>query len=115
MRVREARVNAVLVAVLATAFLVRGSFSFLHTWEHPYTIHNGDESMLPLEAVAWWEGVTPAEVGWPASTTRLLLGSVYAIAMVVTTPSVLPLDGQSFSGALNVFSDWTRAQWRDPS
>jgi hypothetical protein len=48
-------------------------------WEAPFTPHHPDEAILPLEAVALWEGITPREVGWPASTTRLLLSGTFAV------------------------------------
>ncbi|MES1254268.1 MAG: hypothetical protein ABUS56_01590, partial [Acidobacteriota bacterium] len=42
-------------------------------WSAPWTPHQADEHILPLDALALWEGITPREVGWPASTTRLIL------------------------------------------
>ena len=108
-------IRAALVGVLVVGFSLRASFCLPGGWKEPYAMHHGDEHMLPLEALAWWEGVSPAEIGWPASTTRILLGSVYAVAMVGTTPAVLPIGGQSVTGALDTFTDWTRAQWQDPS
>src|SRR5262249_23624171 len=52
-------------------------------WSAPWTPHHPDEDILPLEALALWEGVTPREVGWPASTTRLTLSAVQGVQWVV--------------------------------
>jgi hypothetical protein len=65
-----------LASILLIGTVARGSF-FL--WSQPWTPHHPDEDILPLEALALWEGVTPREVGWPASTTRLALSAAQAI------------------------------------
>ncbi len=56
-----------LAAVLLLAVLARMS---VVTWSDPWGPHHPDEHILPLEALALWEGITPREVGWPGSTTR---------------------------------------------
>ncbi|MEO7192553.1 MAG: hypothetical protein ABI051_15985 [Vicinamibacterales bacterium] len=60
--------------ILAVVFGAGARASFL-AWQDPWGPHHPDEGILPLEAVALWEGVTPREVGWPASTTRLMLSA----------------------------------------
>ena len=67
-----------LVTVLVVAAALRLSFAMPGVWQQPWTPHHGDEHVLPFEALALWEGVTPREVGWPASTTRIALSALYA-------------------------------------
>lgn len=67
--------RAALFAVLLIGVLARLS---VVGWSDPWGPHHADEHILPLEALALWEGVTPREVGWPASTTRLMLSAAYA-------------------------------------
>lgn len=49
-----------LAAVLLLALLARAS---VVTWSDPWGPHHPDEHILPLEALALWEGITPREVG----------------------------------------------------
>lgn len=65
---------ATIVAILIGAFLRIG----VVRWADPWDSHHPDEHILPLEAMALWEGVTPREVGWPGSTTRLVLSAIAA-------------------------------------
>ncbi len=69
-----------LVAVLLAGAAVRAGVVF---WSDPWGPHHPDEHILPLEALALWEGVTPREVGWPASTSRLVLSVVEAGELAV--------------------------------
>jgi len=76
---RARRVDyAWLVTVLVVAAVLRLSFAVPGVWQQPWTPHHADEHVLPFEALALWEGVTPREVGWPASTTRIALSALYA-------------------------------------
>src|SRR5262249_45543852 len=68
--------RAAVVALIVAGALVRGGVVF---WSDPWGPHQPDEHILPLEALALWEGVTPREVGWPGSTTRLVLSGVQAV------------------------------------
>lgn len=69
-RFTSARARTWLAAVLLLGLAVRSGIVF---WDRPWEPHHPDEHILPLEAIALWEGITPREVGWPATTTRLLL------------------------------------------
>lgn len=64
--------------MVVTAAALRLSFFVPGVWEQPWTPHHFDEHILPYEALALWEGVTPREVGWPAGPSRLALSAVYA-------------------------------------
>ena len=86
-----------LVAVLAVAVLVRLAFLLPSYWAHPYEVHHQDEHFLPLEAVALWEGVTPDELGWPASPSRLLLSAAYLGLLVTETAPALLAQGASLT------------------
>jgi hypothetical protein len=66
------------LTVLVLASALRLSFAVPGVWQQPWTPHHADEHILPFEALALWEGVTPREVGWPASTTRVGLSALYA-------------------------------------
>jgi hypothetical protein len=67
-------------ALVAVGILARLS---IFTWSAPWTPHQADEHILPLDALALWEGITPREVGWPASTTRLVLSAGSAVLWFV--------------------------------
>src|SRR5256885_9996091 len=72
--IRLATIAAILIGALVRINVVR--------WAEPWAPHQPDEHILPLEAVALWEGVTPREVGWPGSTSRLVISAVAAIPVV---------------------------------
>ncbi|MBS1817562.1 MAG: hypothetical protein JSU08_06515 [Acidobacteria bacterium] len=74
---QPSRARLALVAVLLLGFAARLS---VFTWQAPFTPHHPDEAILSQESLALWEGITPREVGWPASTTRLLFSSAHALA-----------------------------------
>ncbi|MGE3808243.1 MAG: ArnT family glycosyltransferase [Gemmataceae bacterium] len=79
----------VFIAVLALAALLRAGCLVDGVWEDPFDYHHTDESLLPYEALASWEGVVPRELGWPGATTRLALSAVYAMDMVLWQPGLL--------------------------
>ncbi len=66
------------VVVLA---LLAGAAARLNVlrWNQPWVPHQADEHILGAEALALWEGITPREVGWPGSTTRLAFSGVAAV------------------------------------
>jgi hypothetical protein len=71
---RLAIVAVILIGAFARVGVVR--------WAEPWDAHQPDEHILPLEALALWEGITPREVGWPASTSRLVISAVAAVQCV---------------------------------
>jgi hypothetical protein len=97
-----------LAALLLAAALTRLSYL---AWDDPYGPHQADEHFLPLEALAMWEGVAPREMGWPGSTSRLLLSTVYAGRLLLDTGSSLTQG--SLDERLAVVSRWIGAQWAD--
>jgi hypothetical protein len=40
-----------------------GARAAVLSWDDPCHPHHPDEGILPLEAIALWEGVTPREIG----------------------------------------------------
>ena len=68
-----------LLGVVAIGLALRALVVF---WSVPLTPHHPDERILSFEAIGLWEGVTPREVGWPASTTRLALSGAHAVQFV---------------------------------
>lgn len=101
------------LSIIALAFVVRASC--LVAWEEPGGVHHVDEPLLAYESLALWESVTPRELGWPASTTRLALGGACAVTMVAGPDS--PLRGSSTSppDLLAAVARWSRARLDDPA
>jgi hypothetical protein len=83
-------------------------------WTDPWTPHHPDEHILPLEALALWEGVTPREVGWPASTTRLTLSGAAAAKWVLEESRSWARTGMDET-SLAFISQWIGAQYVDPT
>src|SRR5215467_12016446 len=81
-----ARVPAQTLRLLTIAAILIGAVVRIGLvwWTDPWDTHHPDEHILPLEAIALWEGVTPREVGWPGSTTRLALSATQAIQWAAT-------------------------------
>jgi hypothetical protein len=78
-------------------------------------VHHQDEHFLPLEAVALWEGVTPDELGWPASPSRLLLSAVYLGLLVTETAPALWAQGASLTDRMQTIAQWTLDRYHDPT
>ncbi len=85
-------------------------------WQQPFTPHHPDEAILPLEAMALWEGITPREVGWPASTTRLLLGGAEAVQWFISDPQagIAPFARDPLH-ALEGLAAWVGNRYVDPT
>src|SRR3954469_4515968 len=95
--------RAALAALVLAGALSRGAF---FAWDHPWTAHHPDEHILSLEAMALWEGITPREVGWPASTVRLALSGVHGVQMLANRRAAL-LSARSHPPAvLDVAAAW---------
>src|SRR5262245_61170738 len=77
---RQRPFRLAVAALLIAGVLIRCSVLL---WSDPWGPHHPDEDILPLEAMALWEGITPREVGWPASTTRVLLSGIQAVQWAV--------------------------------
>ena len=84
-------------------------------WSDPWGPHHPDEHILPIEAVALWEGMTPREVGWPASTTRLALSATAAVQWLADTGSAAWHERSDPSRALVTVTDWIGRHYLDPS
>lgn len=94
------------VLVLIAAACLRLSFLWPGYWQQPWTPHHFDEHILSYEAMALWEGVTPREVGWPASTTRLVLSAAYG-AQLVAECGREALAAADPAAAMSVVARWT--------
>ena len=103
--VAEAAIVILALGIRASCFL---------TWEEPANIHYMDESLLLYEPLAMWEGVTPREVGWPASTTRSVLALGYAFTMLGSGGISLERDGHSPVAILGAVARWSGARLDDP-
>jgi hypothetical protein len=103
-----------MAGVFVVATVLRLSFAVPGVWQQSWTPHHADEHILPEEALALWEGVTPREVGWPASTTRLGLSLVYAVPFIGEQGGALRL-APNPEAALEIVSRYISACWVDPS
>lgn len=101
-----------LAAALAAGLAARVS---VVAWSDPWTPHQWDEHVLQLEALGLWEGVTPREVGWPGSTTRLMLSAVAAAEWMVTEGANAWRLRQSPDEALEDISAWIGQRFIDPA
>ncbi len=100
------------LACLAVGVFLRLSFL---TWQDPWRPHHPDEGILPLEALALWEGVTPREVGWPASTLRLTLSVAAANAWAIQAGHTAWQQRAAPERALQTITDWIGRQYVDPT
>src|SRR5690349_19480779 len=83
-------------------------------WAAPWEPHHPDEHILPLEAMALWEGVTPREVGWPGSTTRLILSAITGSQMLAEEGRGVWASRTQPDQALEMISRWTARRYVDP-
>ena len=98
---------AILIGTLARASVV--------VWSDPWGPHHPDEHILPLEALGLWEGVTPREVGWPGSTTRILLSGIEAAELFVEKGFEIWQFRQQPDRALHVVTTWIGTQFVEPA
>ena len=100
-----ATIAAVLVGALVRINVVR--------WAEPWTPHQPDEHILPLEALATWEGITPREVGWPGSTSRLVISAVAAVQCATEAGGEMWRQRGRPDRALEVVSQWIANRYVD--
>ena len=103
-----------MAGVFVIATLLRMSFAIPGIWQQRWTPHHADEHILPEEALALWEGVTPRELGWPATTTRLGLSILYAVPFIAEQGGALRR-APNPEAALEIVSRYIAARWVDPS
>ena len=103
-----------MAGVFVIAAVLRVSFAIPGLWQQSWTPHHADEHILPEEALALWEGVTPRELGWPASTTRLGLSILYAVPFIAEQGGALRR-APNPEAALEIVSRYIAARWVDPS
>src|SRR5262245_54782787 len=72
----ERALRSITIAAIIIGILVRLS---VLTWSDPWGPHHPDEHILPLDALALWEGIAPQEEGWPGSTSVLVLSAASAV------------------------------------
>ena len=101
-----ATIAAVLIGALARINVGR--------WAEPWDPHQPDEHILPLEALGLWEGITPREVGWPGSTTRLVLSVVAASQCLREQGRVMLEERAHPDRALQIVSTWIGNRFVDP-
>jgi hypothetical protein len=103
--------------LLTGAAIIAGILTRLavFTWADPWGPHHPDEHILPLDAIALWEGVTPREVGWPASTTRLVLSAGAAAQWLAEEgQAAWRLRGEP-DRALETVTTWIGNRYVDPT
>ena len=108
-------IGCALLALLVIALAVRANFVVDWFWQHPAEAHHTDEKFLPYEALALWEGVTPRELGWPASTLRVLLCGCYAIDLAATHPELHTRGGLRPAAIMDAVVGYTEEAVDDPS
>jgi hypothetical protein len=84
------------------------------SWQDPWGPHHPDEHLLPLDAIALWEGVTPREVGWPASTTRLILSAIAGVQFLAEQGGSTWDDRDDPPKALEGVARWIGVRYADP-
>jgi hypothetical protein len=107
----DRRLSGIVLAVLLGGILVRLG---VLGWSDPWTPHHPDEHILPLEALAMWEGVTPREIGWPASTTRLALSAANALRAATECGPAIWAARQRPDQAAEVLARWIGDQYVNP-
>ena len=100
-----------LAFALAVGVLVRLS---VFAWSTPWEPHHPDEHTLPVEALALWEGITPYEVGWPASTTRLILSASAGVQWLITQGLEAWAVRDDPGAVLNQVTAWIGTRYADP-
>lgn len=102
---------ATLAAILIGAVMRIGVVQ----WTYPWDTHHPDEHILPLEALALWEGITPREIGWPGSTTRLVLSAIAASQCVLEEGGELWSLRAQPDRAVEKVSAWIAQRFVEPS
>jgi hypothetical protein len=83
-------------------------------WSHPWEPHHPDEHILTLDAMALWEGITPQEVGWPGSTTRLVLSAAMVAQWVADEGRTAWQYRREPDRALDTVTTWIAERWVNP-
>ena len=110
--IAPSRWRTALVAALVLGALVRGGVVL---WSTPWEPHHPDEHILPLEAIALWEGVTPREVGWPGTTMRVALSAALGGEFVWQRGAALWQTRGHPDKTVQLVSDWIGRQFVHPS
>lgn len=83
-------------------------------WTDPWEPHQPDEHILPIEALALWEGIAPREIGWPGSTTRLVLSAIAASQCALEEGRGMWALRSQPERALEKVSTWIGRRYVDP-
>lgn len=86
---------------------------WVFAWQDPFGPHHPDEHLLPLETLATWEGITPREVGWPASTTMLVLDAGFAVQFLAERGRDLAQMGGHPDRVMDTLSSWIGQHYID--
>jgi hypothetical protein len=100
------------VAALIIGVVVRLS---VLVWTDPWGPHHPDEHILPLEALAVWEGIAPQEEGWPGSTTILALSTASAVQYWAHEGKRLLRVRKEPEPALEDVTEWIGGRFVDPT
>lgn len=103
---RRVALTAILVGALARLSV--------YLWHEPWTPHHPDEDVIQLESLALWEGITPREIGWPGSTTRLILSGAEAIRWAVDRGGEAWAARHEPLRAMTTISTWIGEQYVRP-
>jgi len=111
-----ARVPPRMLWLLTIAAILVGAVARIGVvwWTDPWDPHQPDEHILPLEAMAMWEGVTPREVGWPGSTTRLIHSVVEASQCALEEGRAMWAERTRPDRALAIVSTWISRRYVAP-
>jgi len=107
----ERALRSITIAAIIIGILVRLS---VLSWSDPWGPHHPDEHILPLEALALWEGVAPQEEGWPGSTTFLVLSAASAVQYWAHEGSKMFRVRAEPQPALEDVTDWIGSRFVDP-
>lgn len=109
---RERALSLLTLAAIVLGAVLRIS---VVSWQDPWGPHHPDEHLLPLDAVALWEGITPREVGWPASTTRLALSALAGGEFLAEQGAATWDQRHDPPKALEGVARWIGARYADPA
>jgi hypothetical protein len=101
-----------IAAVVRLGSLARGTVLL---WSDPWSPHHPDEDILPLEAMALWEGIAPREIGWPASTTRLVLSGIEAAEWTTANGRAAWQQRATPESALQNLTSWIGQRYVNPT
>jgi hypothetical protein len=83
-------------------------------WSEPWQPHHPDEHILPLEALASWEGIVPREVGWPGSTSRFVISVAAGSQMLLEEGRAMWSERSQPDRVLDTITTWIAKRYVEP-